>query len=108
MSWTGKTGPKSNVDPMYEMNCAFLHNSMCSFSALLKEVLDKLHEEEKPLEVGDTVRLQSGGPLMTVLEVTKKGVRCGWFLGKDNQEGTFPAGALYKESPSWRGKKAGE
>ena len=57
---------------------------------------------------GDTVKLQSGGPLMTVLDVTKKGVRCGWFLGKDNQEGTFSAGALYKESPSWRGKKAEE
>ena len=51
---------------------------------------------------GHTVRLRSGGPLMTVLEVTEAGVRCAWFLGKDNREGLFPAVALTKESPAWR------
>ena len=54
------------------------------------------------IDPGDTVRLQSGGPLMTVLEVTESGVRCAWFLGKDNREGLFPAVALYKEFPAWR------
>ena len=58
-----------------------------------------------PLYPGNTVRLRSGGPLMTVLEVTESGVRCAWFLGKDNREGSFPAVALVPEEPAWRGKQ---
>lgn len=53
---------------------------------------------------GHTVRLRSGGPLMTVLEVTEAGVRCAWFLGKDNREGSFPAVALVPEDPAWERK----
>ena len=59
----------------------------------------------KDYQPGDTVRLRSGGPLMTVLE-SGEPVRCAWFQGKENREGSFPAAALDHEEPAW--KKAGE
>ena len=57
-----------------------------------------------PLYPGDTVRLRSGGPLMTVLEERESVVRCAWFQGKENREGSFPAVALDREEPAWHGK----
>ena len=62
---------------------------------------------ETELKAGDTVRLRSGGPLMTVLEERESVVRCAWFQGKENREGSFPAAALDKEEPAWRGDKRG-
>lgn len=59
-----------------------------------------------PLYPGYTVRLRSGGPLMTVTEVREDIVFCAWFLGKDNREGRFPAVALVMEEPTW--KRRGE
>lgn len=56
------------------------------------------------LKAGDTVRLRSGGPLMTALEERESVVRCAWFQGKENREGSFPAVALDREEPAWRGK----
>lgn len=52
--------------------------------------------------VGDTVRLKSGGPEMTVVNVftNEKGVlrvECAWFLGDEPKSHTFPAMALEKE-----------
>lgn len=56
------------------------------------------------LKAGDTVRLRSGGPLMTVVEAGEA-VRCAWFQGKENREGSFPAVALDREEPAWHGKE---
>jgi len=46
------------------------------------------------LKQGDVVQLKSGGPAMTVEEVTPEGVHCTWFKGPDQQRGTFPAATL--------------
>lgn len=43
---------------------------------------------------GDTVRLKSGGPLMTVVVVDGEFVTCQWFKGDRAQEGAFEAAAL--------------
>jgi uncharacterized protein YodC (DUF2158 family) len=48
-------------------------------------------------EVGDTVRLKSGGPLMTVARLEAGAVVCGWFCQSDDSEPkttTFPAEML--------------
>jgi len=57
--------------------------------------------EVAPFEIGDVVRLKSGGPPMTVTQV---GIRhmtgqmtvwCTWFDAKNTpQDGTFPPAAL--------------
>ena len=54
-------------------------------------------------EKGDTVRLKSGGPLMTVTNVgtraytSEEAVWCMWFDAKNNRtEDTFPPEALEK------------
>lgn len=51
--------------------------------------------------IGDKVRLKSGGPVMTVHEldvnhpVTYRGnMRCQWFAGKKLEEGYFPDESL--------------
>ena len=53
------------------------------------------------LQPGDTVKLKSGSPLMTVVESVSGGVRCVWFLGKETRDGIFPEIALYREAPGW-------
>ncbi len=49
-------------------------------------------------QVGDTVRLKSGGPLMTITEMgrraSKPSIGCTWFDGAKKCEGDFPAEAL--------------
>jgi len=61
-------------------------------------------------EVGDLVKLKSGGPLMTVLgyeesiyehgKPDKGRYRCAWFDGKGlNHGAVFPARAIAKETP---------
>ena len=54
---------------------------------------------------GDTVRLKSGGPLMTVAEVgdfgptgPSDGVKCVWFDGKRREEDVFDSAILKKDS----------
>lgn len=105
MSWAGEPGPKGpEMDYIiHVVNLRNLHKSMDNYSKTLNEVLDKLHKE-KPLKAGDTVRLRSGGPLMTVVEAGEA-VRCAWFQGKENREGSFPAVALDREEPAWHGKE---
>jgi uncharacterized protein YodC (DUF2158 family) len=54
---------------------------------------------DKPFNVGDVVRLKSGGPRMTVTECDLDNfdvmtVWCAWFEGVKAHEGTFPALAV--------------
>ncbi|EHN8758651.1 YodC family protein [Klebsiella oxytoca] len=51
--------------------------------------------------VGDKVRLKSGGPVMTVHEldvrhppIYRGNMRCQWFAGKKLEEGYFPDESL--------------
>jgi uncharacterized protein YodC (DUF2158 family) len=49
------------------------------------------------MKVGDTVRLKSGGPLMTV-EILEEGTaHCVWFNGTTAIRGGFPVAALEVE-----------
>jgi uncharacterized protein YodC (DUF2158 family) len=57
------------------------------------------------LKVGDTVKLKSGGPIMTT--ATKpapfnqvKSVECTWFDGKKLNRGRFPVDALEPADPN--------
>ena len=50
---------------------------------------------------GDTVRLKSGGPLMTVSDLgsygaTEDGVKCVWFDGTHREEAVFDSAVLEK------------
>jgi uncharacterized protein YodC (DUF2158 family) len=46
-------------------------------------------------EVGDTVQLKSGGPVMTITEIEGTQVWCTWFTPEGKLEtGTFPNLAL--------------
>jgi uncharacterized protein YodC (DUF2158 family) len=46
--------------------------------------------------VGDVVRLKSGGPKMTVTKVDSKWITCNWFEGNKVHVDMFPSGALEK------------
>lgn len=48
--------------------------------------------------VGDIVKLKSGGPDMTVRSVPEKGnvYQCQWFAGKKLEQGAFPGDSLEK------------
>jgi uncharacterized protein YodC (DUF2158 family) len=47
---------------------------------------------------GDTVKLKSGGPLMTVNGVDGEDVICVWFEGKDINERAFKSATLKREA----------
>ncbi len=48
-------------------------------------------------KAGETVKLNSGGPLMTILSVGRKGVKCAWATKEHTiKEKTFPAISLTK------------
>jgi uncharacterized protein YodC (DUF2158 family) len=51
---------------------------------------------EPNFEVGDVVKLKSGGERMTVEGVEDGYVHCVWFDGRKPERGTFPAKALDK------------
>ena len=51
-------------------------------------------------EVGDVVKLKSGGEKMTIEEIEDDGyVSCVWFEGSQVQRGSFAAATLQKHKP---------
>jgi len=49
-------------------------------------------------QTGDVVRLKSGGPEMTVLEVFEETVSAGWFYKEKYESSAFPRAALVRDS----------
>lgn len=47
-------------------------------------------------KIGETVKLNSGGPLMTILSIDRNGVKCAWSVKSDIKEKCFPSVALTK------------
>lgn len=51
-------------------------------------------------KVGDTVKLKSGGPVMTVTaRLDAEILTCKWFAGKKQEEGYFPDDSLARSKP---------
>ena len=51
------------------------------------------------LKTGDTVRLKSGGPIMTIGGEMPGGWKCHWFNGKELKEGLFYLQELERAEP---------
>lgn len=56
----------------------------------------KLTPKKGAFKAGETVKLNSDGPLMTVLSIDRNGVNCAWSVKGDIKEKSFPAVALTK------------
>jgi len=52
--------------------------------------------EKSAFKAGETVKLNSGGPLMTILSIDGNDVKCAWSVKSDIKEKRFPAIALTK------------
>jgi uncharacterized protein YodC (DUF2158 family) len=55
-------------------------------------------------QIGETVQLKSGGPIMTITAISADRPRgaiadCIWFVGDEQKTGTFPFASLQKASP---------
>ncbi len=49
-------------------------------------------------QIGDVVRLKSGGPLMTITQWSDSGwIICKWFADQKPETGSFPRESLEKE-----------
>lgn len=53
--------------------------------------------------IGDTVKLKSGGPMMTVAEIEGEEVVCLWFEKSQQFKQRFPAATLRVSEPSTGG-----
>ena len=49
-----------------------------------------------PFKIGDTVTLNSGGDLMTIVAINRKGVTCGWQVKGQPKSKLYPSAALTK------------
>lgn len=56
---------------------------------------------DSEIKAGDTVRLKSGGPLMTVTHTAQQDgvlkIWVAWFDGNESKSGFYPASALEKD-----------
>jgi uncharacterized protein YodC (DUF2158 family) len=52
--------------------------------------------KKSTFKAGETVKLNSGGPLMTILSIDRNGVKCAWSVKDDIKEKSFPSVALTK------------
>lgn len=60
---------------------------------------------------GDTVRVKSGGPIMTISQVAEDSLGemtawCSWFDGQRAERGTFPVTVLVHAEPPTGGYKS--
>lgn len=88
--------------------CRYRHGKVSWFSSktlakLLPHIAPYLPERnlldtESPFPVGTTVRLNSGGPLMTVDRIGDCTVECVWFRGKEALRESFAIAALLRDA----------
>lgn len=58
------------------------------------------------IEIGDTVQLKSGGPIMTVEAITDRGyIRCQWFDGSKIDNSLFKPESLKKIEEEEKGNE---
>ena len=56
-------------------------------------------KSNQEFQTGETVKLISGGPIMTVQEILPNNeVQCQWFAGKKLESGYFPPDSLIRVS----------
>lgn len=80
-------------------------NARADESLVPEQISKARHMSDEAIEfqIGDVVRLKSGGPAMTVTNVGeaamtgKQTVWCMWFDTKGQQNGSFPLGAVEKD-----------
>lgn len=74
----------------------FIKNILDYFCTFINITLEK-EGSMKDFNVGDIVKVKSGGPKMTVDQITHKGeVSCTWFSGSKMQTGYFHPETLQK------------
>ena len=57
-------------------------------------------QDTSPIKIGDTVRLKSGGPIMTVFAIEGGDAYCEWFSGDKSTKGRFNLLTLEKAQKS--------
>jgi uncharacterized protein YodC (DUF2158 family) len=75
--------------------------------AALSWLCDPLRTMAEEIKTGDTVRLKSGGPVMTLgAKMDVGGYQCLWFSGNELMKGLFRLEQLEKAEPDkeWQGE----